>query len=63
MSKSAGALWDRWILNKETISVNDSIFSRGTVQEYVTHSEKKPYKHKKIGKFSLYVLCVTANVI
>ena len=50
-------------LNKETILVNDPIFLREAVQEYVTHSEKKPNNHKKIGNFSFYALYVTANVI
>ena len=36
-------------VKEETILVNDSIFSREAVQEYITHSEKTPGKHKKAG--------------
>ena len=34
-------------LNEEAILINDSIFSREALQEYVTHPEKKLNKHKK----------------
>ena len=35
-------------VNEETILVNDPIFSREAVQEYVTHPSEKLNKHKKI---------------
>ena len=34
--------------------VNDPIFSREAVQEYVKHPEKKLNKHKKIGNFATH---------
>ena len=40
-------------LNEETILINDPIFSREAVQEYVKHSEKKLDKHKEIGNLPL----------
>ena len=39
-------------VKEETILVNDPIFSREAVQEYVTHPEKKLNDHKKIGNFA-----------
>ena len=52
----AGNMFARFFgfVNKETILVNDSIFSREAVQEYVTHPEKKLNKHKKIGDFATH---------
>ena len=50
-------------VNEEAILVNDAIFSREAVQEYVTHSEKDLNKHKKIGNFAthstkeVFVIC------
>ena len=38
-------------LNEEIILVNNSIFLREKVHEYVTHSEIKANKHKIIGNF------------
>ena len=38
----------------ETILVNNSIFFREAVQEYVTHPEKKLNKYKKIGNFAAH---------
>ena len=58
-------------VNEETILVNDTIFLREAVQEYVMHPDKKLNKVKRYEvlllvrprKFSRYVLCVTANTI
>ena len=50
-------------VNEEAILVNEEIFSREAVQEYVTHSEKDLNKHKKIGNFAthstkeVFVIC------
>ena len=43
-----------WFLNEETILVNDPIFLREAVQEYVTHPEKKLNKHKEIGNLATH---------
>lgn len=58
-------------VNEETILVNEPIFLREAVQEYVMHPDKKLNKVKKYEflllvrprKFSRYVLCVTAKTI
>ena len=41
-------------VNEETILVNDPIFSRIAVPEYVTHPKKKLNKLKKIGNFATH---------
>ena len=52
----AGNMFARFFgfVNKETILVNDSIFSREAVQEYVTHPDKLLNKHNKIGNFACH---------
>ena len=41
-------------VNEEIILVNDPIFSREAVQQYVTYPKKKLNKHKKIGNFATH---------
>ena len=41
-------------VNEETILVNDPVFSREAIQEYVMHPQKKLNKHKKIGNFATH---------
>ena len=51
-------------LNEETIFVNNPIFSREAVQQYVTHTEKKLNKHREIGNFAshstkkVFMICI-----
>ena len=41
-------------VKEETILVNDQMFSREAVKEYVKHLEKKLNKHKAIGHFATH---------
>ena len=41
-------------VKKETILVNDPMFSREAVQEYVMHPEENLNKHKKTGNFATH---------
>ena len=43
-------------VKEETILVNDPIFYKKAVQEYVTHPEEKIKKHKKIGNFATHFI-------
>ena len=53
------------LVNEEIILVNEPMFSKEALQEYVTHPEKKFNKHRKIQPtmFLSDVLCVTENTI